>query len=314
MHNLAIDRLDEVDDDDAPILSNAGLKPAHAVVAVDEFGEPREGHIAGEQQLTLFIDKREVVSLMTLGTHPELLVLGYLRNQRLVPCLESVYSVQVDWETESCAVTTFDGVSDLEAKLKHRTVTSGCGQGTVFGRISDWLDRLRLPAVRLRQSSIYGLLDALSAHNEVYRRAGAVHGCALCALGSEDGEAGSGIEPRIELFVEDVGRHNAADAISGHMWLNAIGGADKVFYTTGRLTSEMVIKVAQMGIPVLLSRSGVTHRGLELARKIGVTLIARAKGTHFLVYNGVEQIEFDAVPVRSRAEGRRGRSAHAAGV
>jgi FdhD protein len=307
MHNLALDTRDEVDDDNAPILSNAGLRPSHAVVAVDEFGEPREGHIAGEQQLTLFIDKREVVSLMTLGTHPELLVLGYLRNQRLVPCLESVYSVQVDWETESCAVTTFDGVSDLEAKLKHRTVTSGCGQGTVFGRISDWLDRLRLPAVRLRQSSIYGLLDALSAHNEVYRRAGAVHGCALCSLGSDDGDTAT--EPRIELFVEDVGRHNAADAISGHMWLNAIGGADKVFYTTGRLTSEMVIKVAQMGIPVLLSRSGVTHRGLELARKIGVTLIARAKGTHFLVYNGVEQIDFDAVPVRSRADGRRGRSA-----
>jgi FdhD protein len=307
MHNLALDTRDDVDDDNAPILSNAGLRPSHAVVAVDEFGEPREGHIAGEQQLTLFIDKREVVTLMTLGTHPELLVLGYLRNQRLVPCLESVYSVQVDWETESCVVTTFDGVSDLEAKLKHRTVTSGCGQGTVFGRISDWLDRLRLPAVRLRQSSIYGLLDALSAHNEVYRRAGAVHGCALCSLGSADGD--TRIEPRIELFVEDVGRHNAADAISGHMWLNAIGGADKVFYTTGRLTSEMVIKVAQMGIPVLLSRSGVTHRGLELARKIGVTLIARAKGTHFLVYNGVEQIDFDAVPVQSRADGRRGRSA-----
>jgi FdhD protein len=313
MQNLAINTRPvdppPVDDDDAPILSDAGLKPAHAVVAVDEFGEAREGHVAGEQQLTLFIDKREVVTLMTLGTHPELLVLGYLRNQRLVPCLESVYSVEVDWDTESCAVTTFDGVSDLEAKLKHRTVTSGCGQGTVFGRISDWLDRLRLPAVRLRQSSIYGLLDALSAHNEVYRRAGAVHGCALCAFGAGPMDAGSddpgpaegecrSDAPHIELFVEDVGRHNAADAISGHMWLNAIDGGDKVFYTTGRLTSEMVIKVAQMGIPVLLSRSGVTHRGLELARKIGVVLIARAKGTHFLVYNGAEQIEFDAVPAR----------------
>ena len=270
-----------------PGLSNAGLKPAHAVVAVDEFGEPREGHIAGEQPLTLYIDKREVVTLMTLGTHPELLVLGYLRNQRLVPCLESVHSIQVDWETEACAVTTFDGIGDLEEKLKHRTVTSGCGQGTVFGRITDWLDRLQLPPVRLRQSRIYALLDALSAHNEVYRRAGAVHGCALCSAAS------------IELFVEDVGRHNAADAISGHMWLNGVDGADKVFYTTGRLTSEMVIKVAQMGIPVLLSRSGVTQKGLESARKIGVTMIARAKGSHFLIYNGAERVVFDAKPERA---------------
>jgi FdhD protein len=303
MQTLAIETRDGVEDDTSPLLSDAGLKPAHAVVAIDEFGEPREGHIAGEQQLTLYIDQREVVTLMTLGTHPELLVLGYLRNQRLVPCLESVYSVEVDWATESCAVTTFDGVSDLEAKLRHRTVTSGCGQGTVFGRISDWLDRLRLPAVTLRQSSIYRLLDALSAHNEVYRRAGAVHGCALCSIGPGPTESADGVcdpipDPIIDLFVEDVGRHNAADAIAGHMWLNAIDGASKVFYTTGRLTSEMVIKVAQMGVPVLLSRSGVTHRGLELARKIGVILIARAKGTHFLVYNGADQIEFDAAPPR----------------
>jgi FdhD protein len=269
-----------------PVLSNAGLKPAFPVIAVDEYGEPREGHIAGEQPLTLYIDKREVVTLMTLGTHPELLVLGYLRNQRLVPCLESVHSIQVDWETEAVAVTTFDGVSDLEEKLAHRTVTSGCGQGTVFGRISDHLEGLRLPAVTVRQSQIYALLDTLSKHNEVYRRAGAVHGCALCSSRG------------IELFVEDVGRHNAADAIAGYMWLNGLDGSDKVFYTTGRLTSEMVIKVAQMGIPVLLSRSGITHKGLELARKVGVTMIARAKGRHFLIYNGTEHLVFDAKPAR----------------
>jgi FdhD protein len=269
-----------------PVLSNAGLKPAFPVIAVDEYGEPREGHIAGEQPLTLYIDKREVVTLMTLGTHPELLVLGYLRNQRLVPCLESVHSIQVDWETEAVAVTTFDGVSDLEEKLAHRTVTSGCGQGTVFGRISDHLEGLRLPAVTVRQSQIYDLLDTLSKHNEVYRRAGAVHGCALCSSRG------------IELFVEDVGRHNAADAIAGYMWLNGLDGSDKVFYTTGRLTSEMVIKVAQMGIPVLLSRSGITHKGLELARKVGVTMIARAKGRHFLIYNGTEHLVFDAKPAR----------------
>lgn len=283
-----------------PLLSDAGLKPAYPVIAVDEYGEARAGDIAGEQPLTLYIDKREVVTLMTLGTHPELLVLGYLRGQRLVPCLESVHSIQVDWETEACAVTTFDGIGDLEEKLRHRTVTTGCGQGTVFGRLTEQIERLRLPPVRLRQSQIYALLDHLNSYNEVYRRAGAVHGCALCSL---PGGGRSGIE----LFVEDVGRHNAADAIAGCMWLNAIEGADKVFYTTGRLTSEMVIKVAQMGIPVLLSRSGITHKGLEFAQKVGVTLIARAKGQHFLIYNGAERVLFDAIPDARPSPGR-GRS------
>jgi FdhD protein len=280
-----------------PLLSDAGLKPSHPVIAVDEYGEPREGDVAGEQPLTLYIDKREVVTLMTLGTHPELLVLGYLRNQRLVPCLESVHSIQVDWETESCAVTTFDGIGDLEEKLRHRTVTTGCGQGTVFGRMTEQVERLRLPPVHLRQSRIYALLERLSSFNEVYRRAGAVHGCALCTpTGGE-----------IELFVEDVGRHNAADAVAGYMWLNAVEGADKVFYTTGRLTSEIVIKVAQMGIPVLLSRSGVTYKGLELARRVGLTMIARAKGQHFLIYNGAERVELDAIPAVVRAGGQRHR-------
>lgn len=281
-----------------PRLSDAGLKPSFSVIAIDEYGEAREGDIAGEQPLTLFIDKREVVTLMTLGTHPELLVLGYLRNQRLVPGLESVHSILVDWEVEACAVTTFDGVGDLEDKLRHRTVTSGCGQGTVFGRVTEHLQRLHLPRAQVRQSQVYALLDRLSRHNEVYQRAGAVHGCALC---DRDGE--------ILLFVEDVGRHNAADAIAGYMWLNAMEGADKVFYTTGRLTSEMVIKVAQMGIPVLLSRSGVTHKGLELARQVGVTMIARAKGRHFLIYHGAERVVLDAVPeqpVESRGRNTEG--------
>jgi FdhD protein len=281
-----------------PRLSDAGLKPAFPVTALDEYGEERAGFIAGEQALTLYIDKREVVTLMTLGTHPELLVLGYLRNQRLVPCLESVYSIQVDWASEAVAVTTFDGVSDLEERLKHRTVTGGCGQGTVFGRITEHLERLRLPQVRVRQSQLYALLDSLSAYNEVYRRVGAVHGCALCAGG------------RIELFVEDVGRHNAADAIAGYMWLDAVSGGDKVFYTTGRLTSEMVIKVAQMGIPVLLSGSGVTHKGLELAQKVGVMMVARAKGQHFLVYSAGDRMIFDARPrqrsLPERSQGARG--------
>jgi FdhD protein len=288
-----------------PVMSDAGLRPAHEVVAVDEYGQPRSGFIAGEQALTLFLDDREIVTLMTLGTHPEMLTLGYLLNQRLVPCLESVDSVAVDWEKGEVRVATFERISDIEEKLKHRTVTTGCGQGTVFGRIGDQIEKIRLPRPSVAQSLIYRLLAQISDYNEVYRRAGAVHGCALCGFAADS-------DPQIHLFVEDVGRHNAADAISGYMWLNAIDGRDKWFYTTGRLTSEMVIKVAQMQIPILLSRSGVTHRGLELAQKIGVVLIARAKGQHFLVYNGADQISFDAIPAAT-APGSAARRARQAG-
>jgi FdhD protein len=269
-----------------PDMTDAGLLAAVPFTAHDEFAQIREGHIAAERSLTVYLDKREILTLMTLGTQPELLVLGWLRNQRLVPGIEHIKAIQVDWETESAVVTTHSGVENLDAKLGHKTVTTGCAQGTMFGSLMDDLDKIRLPKITLRQSLIYELLHALNEFNEVYRRAGAVHGCALC----------QGME--ILRFVEDVGRHNAVDAIAGYMWLNSISGDDKIFYTTGRLTSEMVIKVAQMGIPVLLSRSGATQMGLELARRLGVILIARAKGEHFLIYNGVEQFEFDAKPRR----------------
>ncbi|MCB1791944.1 MAG: formate dehydrogenase accessory sulfurtransferase FdhD [Gammaproteobacteria bacterium] len=272
-----------------PEMSSAGLRPAHEVVAVDEYGQTRSGFIAGERALTLYLDEREIVTLMTLGTHPEMLTLGYLLNQRLVPCIESIDAIRVDWDAGRVQVDTFERIADIEEKLKHRTVTTGCGQGTVFGRLGDQIEKIRLPRVQLAQSQIYRLLNCINDQNEVYRRAGGVHGCALC---SSDADA----EPDIHLFVEDVGRHNAADAIAGYMWLNAIHGSDKWFYTTGRLTSEMVIKVAQMRIPVLLSRSGVTFRALELAQRIGVMVIARAKGRHFLVYNGAERLVFDAIP------------------
>jgi FdhD protein len=267
-----------------PELTSAGLEPTHAVAATDEYGHTRELDIAGESPLTLYVDKREVVTLMTLGTYPEALAIGYLRNQGLVNSLHEIVSVQVDWETEAVAVTTRGGIQGIDEKLKNRTVTTGCGQGTVFGSILEELDRIRLPRRWLKQSTIYHLLIALNEYNDVYKRAGAVHGCALCS------------ENEILKFVEDVGRHNAVDAIAGIMWLDDIDGADKIFYTTGRLTSEMVIKVAQMGIPALLSRSGITQMGVNLARKVGVTLIGRAKGRHFLIFNGREQIEFDAVP------------------
>jgi FdhD protein len=279
-----------------PEMTDFGLRPSHEVVAVDEYGQPRSGFVAGERALTLFLDDREIVTLMTLGTHPEMLTLGYLLNQRLVPCLESVDSISVDWDKSEVRVASFERIADLEEKLKHRTVTTGCGQGTVFGRIGDQIEKLRLPRPRIAQSLIYSLLSRINDHNEVYKRAGGVHGCALCRCEPHG-------DPEIDLFVEDVGRHNAADSISGFMWLNAIEGGDKWFYTTGRLTSEMVIKVAQMQIPILLSRSGVTFRGLELARKIGVVLIARAKGKHFLVYHGADQISFDAIPSVMPADG-----------
>lgn len=279
-----------------PAMSAAGLSPSHPVQVLDEYGLPRDVHVAGERPLTLYVDKREIVTLMTLGSAPELLVLGYIRNQGFLKSLEAIRAVQVDWETDSAAVTTFHGVDGWEEKLAHRTVTTGCGQGTVFGNLMDQLDQIRLPPVSLRQSDIYRTLQRVNEYNEVYRRAGAVHGCALCH-GDE-----------IEIFVEDVGRHNAADAISGHMWLQGLPGTGRIFYTTGRLTSEMVIKVALMGIPILVSRSGVTSQGMELARRVGVTLIARAKGRHFLVYNGAEGVLFDAIP-EMRPEPVRRRSA-----
>lgn len=267
-----------------PVLSRAGRQPTHSANAIDEFNSCVEKSVAGELPLTIYLDKREVVTLMTMGTHPEALTLGYLKNQGLVDNLADIESVQVDWESESVAVVTRCDADDWASKLEKRTVTTGCAQGTVFGDIMERLAEVRLPPVPIRQSVIYSLLRNLSAHNEIYKTAGAVHGCALC-----QGD-------NIEIFVEDVGRHNAVDAIAGTMWLNDIDGADKLFYTTGRLTSEMVIKVAQMGIPILLSRSGITKMGLDLARQIGVLMISRAKGRHFLIYHGADRVDFDARP------------------
>ncbi|MCH9672137.1 MAG: formate dehydrogenase accessory sulfurtransferase FdhD [Gammaproteobacteria bacterium] len=269
-----------------PIMSEAGLAPTHAVQATDEFGARRDVHVAGEQPLTLRVDGREVVTLMTLGTRPESLALGYIRNQRLIEDIARIKSVHVNWDLEVADIETHtgEGIIDWQEKLANRTVTTGCGQGTVFSCTIDQVYDLKMPQVPIKQSRIYELLGALSRHNEIYRQAGAVHGCALC----------SGTD--ILTFVEDVGRHNAADAISGMMWLDGVPGEDKIFYTTGRLTSEIVIKVTQMGIPILLSRSGVTFMGLELAAITGVTMIARAKGRHFLVYNGEDNIEYDAIP------------------
>ncbi len=269
-----------------PELTQSGLAPTCTVIAYDEYGKQRETQIAGELPLTIYLDRKEIVTLMTLGGHPEALVLGFLKNQRLINRIEDIKSIQVDWETNAVAVTTNNPIENIEQRLEKRTVTTGCGQGTVFGDIMAGLDEIKLEHFPIKQSMIYALLYNLREYNDVYKSAGAVHGCALCQ------------DERIINFVEDVGRHNAVDSIAGKMWLDNVSGCNKIFYTTGRLTSEMVIKIAQMGISVLLSRSGITQMGLDLAQKTGVTMIARAKGKHFLVFNGQKLIEYDAPPTR----------------
>jgi len=264
-----------------PEITEAGLSPTQAVLAIDEYQNTRELQVAEERTLTIYIDSYEIVTLMTLGTQPELLSLGYLKNQGLIKKLEEIKSVQVDWDVNAVAITTFEDRNDWKDKLGPRIVTTGCGQGTIFGDIMEHLDKLDIQSIRIKQSRLYALLKNLNVYNDVYKNAGAVHGCALC----------QDTEPLI--FIEDVGRHNAVDAIAGKMWLEDIPGNDKIFYTTGRLTSEMVIKIAQMEIPVLLSRSGITKMGLDLARDMNITLLSRAKSKHFLIYNGKENIEFD---------------------
>jgi FdhD protein len=261
-----------------PRLTRASTALTFTVQARNESGELVPTAIAGERPLTLYVDKREVVTLMTLGQAPEALAIGYLRNQRLASSLEQIEAVQVDWETGACAITTRRGIAGLEGRLGKRTVTTGCGQGTVFGDLMQEVDSVRLSdSATLTEQTLHALLENLRKRETIYREAGAVHGCALLR-GAE-----------ILYFIEDVGRHNAVDAIAGLMWLDAVEGDDKVFYTTGRLTSEMVIKCAQMHVPILVSRSGLTQMGHEIARKVGLTMIGRATGKHYLLFTGAQR-------------------------
>ncbi len=289
-----------------PRLTDHARPATYEVEAVNERGETVPTSIAGEHPLTLYLDKRELVTLMTLGAAPEHLALGYLRNQRLVDSIDEIAAVQVDWETNSVAVTSRsldargvtvwddDAQGDaLGARLARRTVTTGCGQGTVFGDLMDEIDRVALPAhARLTEEVLYTVMDRVRRHESIYKVAGAVHGCALCANeGDSRGE--------IVRFVEDVGRHNAVDAIAGWMWVESVSAADKIFYTTGRLTSEMVIKCAQMGIPFLLSRSGLTQMGYEIAARVGLTMVGRCQGRHYLLFTGANR--FVRVPASALA-------------
>jgi FdhD protein len=262
-----------------PQLTDAARPATFEVEAYNERGEMVPTAIAGEHPLTLYLDKREIVTLMTLGHAPEALAIGHLRNQRLVDAVDDIAAVQVDWETESVAVTTRKK-RDMRSRLKKKTVTTGCGQGTVYGDLMEEIESVKLRNdVTLADSDLFVLLEKVRRHETIYKQAGAVHGCALATTAGE-----------ILMFVEDVGRHNAVDAIAGFMWLEGIDGSDKVFYTTGRLTSEMVIKCAQMRIPFLVSRSGLTHMGHAIAKKIGITMLGRASGRHYLAFTGKERI------------------------
>lgn len=268
-----------------PILSNAVRKLTHDVEVMDERGRVSIVAIPAEQPLTIYLDKRELVTLMTLGGAPEALTLGYLRNQRFVRNIEDILSVQVDWDVDAAVVVTRNGVDDIDERTAKRTVTTGSGEGTVFGGLMDEVDSIVLsPDARLRQSTLYKVIETIRTHRSVYKQAGSVHGCALF---SADGE--------LIHFAEDVGRHNAVDAIAGKMWFDDMRGDDKIFYTTGRLTSEMVMKGAQMGIPFLLSRSGATQMGHMMAERLKMSLIARCSGRHFLLLSGADRIVFDDV-------------------
>jgi len=262
-----------------PQLTAAARPATFEVEALNERGEAVPTPIAGEHALTLYLDKREIVTLMTLAQAPEALAIGYLRNQRLVGSIDDIVSVHVDWDVDAVSVKTRAGLADLDARTSRRTKTTGCGQGTMFGDLMEDVESIRLPADRtLARSTLYDLLDRVRLRDTIYKQSGAIHGCGLAT--------NDGGRSEILYFVEDVGRHNAVDAIAGLMWLDRVDGGDKVFYTTGRLTSEMVIKAAQMGIPFLVSRSGLTQMGHDIADKVDMTMIGRASNRHYLLFTG----------------------------
>jgi FdhD protein len=295
-----------------PRLTSARVPLTQAIDVVNEHGDRHPLSIPAERALTVYVDKRELVTLMTLGARPELLVLGYLRNQRLVRAVTEVESITVDWDVGVAAVKTRHGVSDIESRTAKRVVTTGCGQGSMFGGLMDEVAELQLPEARLMQSQLYGIVDTIRLQESTYKAAGSVHGCALFR-GEE-----------LLVFVEDVGRHNAIDTIAGWMWLQAddragpdvdavatgpgahpggMTGADKVFYTTGRLTSEMVIKSAQMGVPIVVSRSGITQMGHSVAQTLGLCTIGRATNRRFLCFTAAKRLQLqpDLAGARLRA-------------
>lgn len=250
------------------------------VSGVDERGEPVETSVTVERALTIYLNAQEIVTQMTIGDYPEYLALGYLLNQNMVRPDDVITGIDYDEDLEVVVVRT-QRETNFEDKLKKRTQTSGCAQGTTFGDLMEALDDVRLPQAELRTSWLYRLTHAVNTTPSLYLEAGAIHGCVLARA------------DRPLVYMEDVGRHNAVDKIAGWMFLEGESGADKIFYTTGRLTSEMVIKTVRMGIPILVSRSGFTAWGVELARKLGLTLIGRARGKRFVALSGAERIVYD---------------------
>ncbi|MGE0347802.1 formate dehydrogenase accessory sulfurtransferase FdhD [Hydrogenophaga sp.] len=295
-----------------PQLTQARAPLTREIEVMNEHGARETIAIPAERDLTVYVDKRELVTLMTLGAHPEWLVLGYLLNQRLIASVDEIESITVDWDVNAASVKTRQGIDRIEERTSRRVVTTGCGQGSVFGNLMDEIDSIRLPeSAVLRQSELYAIVNAIRLKESTYKSAGSVHACALFC-GEE-----------LQLFVEDVGRHNAVDTIAGWMALTptfhrsrgslppegadpawgdpAPDGSDpstrhKVFYTTGRLTSEMVIKSAQMGVAVVVSRSGITQMGLDVAERVGLCAIGRATNKHFLCYASPQRLVLDAVP------------------
>ena len=265
-----------------PRLTQAVAPLTCEIDTVNEYGDVLSVSIPAERPLTVYVDKRELVTLMTLGAHPELLVLGYLRNQRLVASVKDVESITVDWAVSAAAVKTRHGIANIEEKTARRVVTTGCGQGSVFGALMDDVDNLVLPLdAVISQRQLYALVNAIRLKETTYKSAGSVHACALFQVTSKDAD------PEMLLFVEDVGRHNAIDTIAGWMAMNpgALNDAGGfVFYTTGRLTSEMVIKSAQMNVPIVVSRSGITQMGHEVAQALGLCAIGRATNKRFVAY------------------------------
>src|SRR6202140_1111231 len=251
------------------------------VAGIDQEGKPIETAVVTERPLTVFLNGREIVTMMTIGDHPDYLAVGYLLNQNMLMPDDRIIGIDYDDDIQTVVVRT-ERETDFEDKLKKKTLTSGCAQGTVFGDLMEKFDDIRLdPAAILKPSWLYALARKINTAPSLYLTAGAIHGCVLCE------------EDRPLLYMEDVGRHNAVDKIAGYMHLNRISPAGKIFYTTGRLTSEMVIKTVQMAIPILISRSGFTAWGVDLARKAGLTLIGRAKGKRFIALAGAERIVFD---------------------
>jgi len=274
-----------------PRLTKARAELTRQISVVNEFGESSQVHIPAERALTVYLDKKELVTLMTLGASPECLVLGFLLNQRLIQSVSEIESVTVDWSLGEgelgqpgvAAIKTRDGLSQAGPKTAARVVTTGCGQGSVFGDLVSDIDAIQLPAdAHISQATLYALVNAIRIQETTYKSSGSVHGCALLK-GSD-----------MLMFVEDVGRHNAVDTIAGWMVMNDVSGHDKVFYTTGRLTSEMVIKSAQMGVPIAVSRSGITQMGLEVAERVQLCAIGRATNKRFLCFSAPHRLKWQA--------------------